>query len=242
MPVLRELLPCPLPFPELRRGPSGQKLPCCRAVQKRRRAADYWKSWANEAVFCLNELYGHGSIKADQSPSAGQLECLEELCQRFREFGSPDPISAAEAHREFCGSRPGYEDPGPRVTFQRELVSLPPAAGTAPLEAVLQGSAATIWKDWERAIRCSDAAAAAEQRRLGIALPHVDPVLQRRPRVYAAFIGDMYKIGLVKFSHERKPTLGPLVVAKKNGKQRLVLVTMIVNMRFRDPGPTVLPS
>ena len=62
MPVARDLLPCPLPFPEVAGAEVVTAEGVSRAVRSRLRRKAGWMSWANDAVRSMNEMYGQGDV------------------------------------------------------------------------------------------------------------------------------------------------------------------------------------
>ena len=50
--VLRDLLPCPLPYSSDDKLDSG-----CRSVRRRALRANAWKQWCNAGVSALNSMY-----------------------------------------------------------------------------------------------------------------------------------------------------------------------------------------
>ena len=120
-----------------------------RACRSRARRRAYNARWANEAVRALNEISGHGDIfPPGLSPSLGQRRGLDRIRTMYSSIGAPPPISAAEAHAELCGHRPGYDEvASARCSFRRERVSLPARDGFVcqPGE-VLTGADLEAWK------------------------------------------------------------------------------------------------
>ena len=136
--VLRELLPCPLPFPNA----GGPAPASSRSVQRRHHRKTHWQAWCNEGVATLNEMYGHGTIDdsaVEATPSAAQSSCLARLTAAYCHMGRPpdDYASAAGAFSELCSAPAGYSDATPAagkpVPYQSGRVSIP-SAGNAPAD------------------------------------------------------------------------------------------------------------
>ena len=190
MSVLRELLPCPVPFPGNGCMSAGAGRKRCHASLQRLRRAAAARGWANDAV--ESQLYGHGPTPAVSDGcrvSAAQRECSDAIVKRVLEFGAPERLTPAEALEALCGAPPGYGEPGPRTSYQQELVSLPPP-GNAPCDAsaLLRGALAKSWCDWRCQMRRLPEDAASQREALAVTRPYSDPKLVRRPRVYAHFV------------------------------------------------------
>ena len=158
----RDLLPCPLPFPDAVAGLArnsthisgwGDAAPpsLTRSVRRRLRKRLAWQQWANDGVRTLNSLYARDTV-AGSSLSAGQLTCLQEIRDVYQSVGGPDDIDAAGAFKELCGSRPGYGDDlghvGKPSPFVAGKVSLPPVGSQpAQLKDVLTGRALQQWTE-----------------------------------------------------------------------------------------------
>ena len=139
MRVARELLPLPCPYP-------GALLPADRPGQRRGascriRSEAAQQVWCNKAVDVLNGLGRSGPFNAfTHRPSAGQLASLEHVVSVVQAAGRPS-CTPAEAHRELCGARAGYEGPAQRARYQRDLVSLPEEGGLVDGAQCLTGEA-----------------------------------------------------------------------------------------------------
>ena len=149
----RELLPCPVPLPDLLAVDSRK---VSRPVARRLQRSVHWKSWCNDGMTALSELYGKGADGESTrvAPlSEGQRACHERLVSIYSSLGEPSSeLNPAGAFAELCGNRPGYshdvaEMPGLRSPFVEGCVSLP-SAGSAPADpsSLLQGSDVILWK------------------------------------------------------------------------------------------------
>ena len=230
-PVARELLPCPLPYPDLP-GP-GAAAGCCHAVRTRLHRRVGWQKWANDGVQALNEIYG-GQHARPPRASAGQLNSLVALCSQYRDVGPPTDVTPAAAFTELCGSHPGYADENPVVTpFKRDRISLPPVGiKFADAGSLLTGEDLEAWRSWRRELLCSPAELAEAQQQSGDIVPHTDPLLRKRPQRYAEFIKDLWDRGLVSIGDYREPTVGVFFVRKGEAQQRLIVDTRVANQQF----------
>ena len=243
--VLRELLPCPLPFPGVEAQSAAGVTGVARSTRSKVRRKLYEQSWCNEAVSSLNELYGRGDVVDGASPftSAAQRQCLNRISSAIGAAGVPPGISPAEAFVELCGHRPGYDiDPSARCDFQRELVSLPDTSLRADGAAVLRGQDLDAWNNWRSVLLRDPRAAQEELEKLGITQPYTDRRLRKDKKMYALFIKDLLDRELVSLRPPAEATVGVFVVAKKNAKQRLILDTRVANVRFKNPWHAELPS
>jgi len=55
----------------------------------------------------------------------------------------------------------------------------------------------------------------------------MDDVLRNDSRAYHDFVGDLWKRGMLKFGGDRRSTVTPFFVAKKNGKLRIAGLTQL---------------
>ena len=158
MRVARELLPLPCPYP-------GVLPPADRPGQRRGasciiRVEAAQQVWCNEAVGAINGLGRSGSFNAfTHRPLAGQLASLEHVVSVVQAAGRPS-CAPAEAHRELCGARAGYEGPAQRARYQRDLVSLPEEGGLVDGAQCLSGEAREYWCRWQERIMQRHAAGA----------------------------------------------------------------------------------
>ena len=235
----RELLPCPLPYPEAAQPLDLGTSQLSRATRSRLRKTYSWKAWVNSAVDALNSLYGHGQPAPGKRPSLAQTICGERVSAACRSMGAPpQSLSATAAFVALCGARPGYSDPLPeqRAIFQRELVSLPrPGAVLAQGEDLLTGADLDAWKNWQRVLLNDPATASARRDALGVERPYSDPHLVRSSVRYACFVKDLLDRGLVRLVAATEPTVGAFFAPKKDGRQRLLLDMRIAHTDFKGP-------
>ena len=152
----REVLPCPLPFGDLHVPSSGG---ICGSTLRRLRGSFQWKSWANDCMTSLNEMYGGSPSEclSECALSAGQKQCVELVSVACRSLGKPTVDEpASRAFQELCGSKAGYsccEAPVSRSSFVEGLTSLP-SLGSVPADpsSLLQGSDLLCWREWQTRI------------------------------------------------------------------------------------------
>ena len=143
------------------------------------------------------------------------------------------------AFKELCGACPGYdEEPGPRASYQRDLISLPAVAAEVEGSSCLRGDAHRLWVDWEKAQLLPP-----EQRQTdGLpARPYSDPLLVNNKAEYAHFVAQLLRSGMCRITGLRPGTVGVFFVAKKNGMLRIIFDTRITNSRCAELSYTQLP-
>ena len=243
MVVSRDLFPLPTSSTEQIVRPPGLAGPC-RTTRRRALRRLAGEQRFNDLVDSLNEMHGGGSAPPGLvSPSTAQLACLGRLREDVENMGPPDDTTDAGAFRELCGSRPGYDEPGPRVSYQRELISFPPAGLEAAEPAdLLDGRELQYWNNWRETLRRPAEQAVMLRAQLGLVRPYSDPLLVRDRAGYAEFIRTLVDAGIVGLGPQIEATVGIFFVAKSNGKQRIIFDTRIINTSYRDPEHTSLPS
>ena len=209
--VLRELLPCPLPFPNA----GGPAPASSRSVQRRHHRKTHWQAWCNEGVATLNEMYGHGTIDnsaVEATPSAAQSSCLARLTAAYCHMGRPPDAyaSAAGAFSELCSAPAGYSDAVPAagkpVPYQSGRVSIP-SAGNAPADPshLLGGEDLLNWQDWRRRLLVQPDAALHAQRESGLEKPYCDRSLVASQARYGEFIDQLLSCEIITLC-KRAPT------------------------------------
>jgi hypothetical protein len=245
----RELLPCPVPFPDLLAvDPRKVSRPVARRLQR----SVHWKSWCNDGMMALNGLYGKdadGESTRVAPLSEGQRACHERLVSIYSSLGEPScELNPAGAFAELCGNRPGYshdvaEMPGLRSPFVEGCVSLP-SAGSSPADpsSLLQGSDVILWKEWQTRILLPHAEAVSRRAELKVRKPYSDPLLIRNQAAYGRFLRQLLDGGVCELGPDCKHTVGIFFVSKRSGKLRMILDTRLANTEFRSPPHTNLPS
>ena len=70
----------------------------------------------------------------------------------------------------------------------------------------------------------------------------MDPILKNNLHEYCVFIKHLFEKGMLQFISYPRDLISPFFVAKKSGKQRLVLDCRVVNQRFRPPPRVALAA
>ena len=244
MVVQRDLLPLPLKYSEPEcRCPDGL-LRASRSAKRRALGRFYDKERVNSTIETINEISGQrcpppGLVE----PSVLQLAGMEIIEEAVLGMGEPNAITATGAFTQLCGLRPGYEESGPRVNYQREKISFPPA-GVEPADPglFLKGQELNYWQQWQGALRRPLEESAELRKQLGMNKPYSDPALTRSPGVYAEFIATLLKSNIIRLRQKSEATVGIFCVAKSNNRQRIIFDTRIINTDFIEPAHTSLPS
>ena len=244
MVVQRDLLPLPLKYSEPEcRCPDGLQR-ASRSAKRRALGRFYDKERVNSTIETINEINGQrcpppGLVDPSVLQSAG-MEILEEAVLGM---GEPNAITATGAFTQLCGLRPGYEESGPRVNYQREKISFPPAGvELADPGLFLKGQELNYWQQWQGALRRPLEESAELRKQLGMNKPYSDPALTRSPGVYAEFIATLLKSNIIRLRQKSEATVGIFCVAKSNNRQRIIFDTRIINTDFVEPAHTSLPS
>ena len=234
MPRQRDVLPLPLPFP--RSGPLPETLGRLMRVSH---SAEGWRSWCNEGVSTLNRLYG-GSRGPRSAPNFAQQVSLEHLAELFKDVGPPPPdLSPALAFTELTREALPYaSNVGAPVPFESGRVSLPEGGATlVRLADVLPSEHLDLLSEGSGLLLNPDFG----PDKFFDFHPFHDAAF-RRPRIYAAFLGEIRERDLVEWQVGGPSFLGAFFVPKKDGKLRLILDTRGVNEAFLPPPRVRLPT
>ena len=236
----RDLLPLPLPFPNT----GFLETKCSHARYHR---SVFGKSglrrWCNDGVRVLDQLYG-GSPPSG-APTQLQHEVIRDLVDSYEAMGEPPiDMSPAGSFKDLCGSAVPYTGgaSGAPVPFIQGATSLPSAGFTpVPLDEVLP-PAHRVWMEngSERMLRDSSETNALLEH-LQLHKPYHDPTFHS-PKTYGAFLVDLASRGLLEWHPAGEAYLGVFFVPKKDGRQRMILDTRVVNAHFIDPPKTRLPT
>ena len=130
----------------------------------------------------------------------------------------------------------------PRASLQPDLVSLPPVGlSFATGVDILADGDHSLWSDWQSLLLREPAEGEQLREDLGLDKPYSDPICRDGKR-YGAFLAELAVRGLIEFVPLSDATSGFFSVAKREGKQRLIIDTRIANTYFRDPPHTDLPG
>jgi hypothetical protein len=123
--------------------------------------------------------------------------------------------------------------------FVPSKVSLPTDVSNAPLlRQLLPRTDAEILERWESTMLRSTGDVRRRLEVMGVPGCHFDPVLQRKPKLYASFVTQCVGTGVIELSLACRTEVGIFFVGKKCGKLRLILDCRRANMKFLEP-PTV---
>eukprot|EP00435_Cladocopium_sp_Y103_P050327 s239_g15.t1 len=128
------------------------------------------------------------------------------------------------------------------MSYTRELVSWPKVdTSPVPLERCLPVGDRERLATWQQHMLRPVGEARND---IDIKRPYMDPILKHNIHEYSQFIQDLHDRSMIKFKiHDGTPgDLGIFFVRKKNGTQRLIFDTRILNHKFVDPPSTDLPS
>eukprot|EP00438_Fugacium_kawagutii_P030809 Skav229499 [mRNA] locus=scaffold2455:119515:131643:- [translate_table: standard] len=207
--------------------------------------SDGWERLANGGIKALNELSGCiNSVPSKNKPTRAQRRVLSHIASAYQEATCAVDIDPGESClAELCASSKIYQtDRSDVVSYARDLVSWPEVE-TFPV--ALQGCLPQADGEW---------LATWQQQRLKLPSevvrdpqlkqPHTDPILKHNPNEYIGFLRELVNRNMIKFKRDsgEKAELGVFFVKKKNGKQRLIFDTRILNEKFHDPPKTDLPS
>ena len=106
---------------------------------------------------------------------------------------------------------PGYgaydASTGKLASYQKELISLPNVGGSVDGANILSGSAFEYWNNWQATI-LRKIPARRDTGKVPRA-PYSDPALVKSPGLYAEFIANLIRIGVVTLRpRKRKHTVG----------------------------------
>ena len=198
----------------------------------------------------LNELAGRGPAPAScKSPTVAQASCLEHIASCFASVPTQEELAVPpdEALTGLLRSCRLYAaDRSDIQSYNKSRVAWP-QVGARPmlLTAQLPPADSGRLRDWRTHLRCTPSQAAENLAQLGTVRPYIDPALRASPARSADFVEELSRRGLVGFEPAEAgapPCLGFFFVAKKNGDQRLVFDTRVLNTEFVSPISTHLPS
>ena len=204
-----------------------------------------WEGLANAGIKALNDLSGCLIDFSQKKPTKAQRRILQHISDSYRDCSVDDSIDPGRSCLEdLCSSSRLYQvDRSDVVSYSKDLVSWPEASSRpVALEGCL-GPADREWlATWREQMLRPDDAGKIE----GLVKPYTDPILKHNKQEYAGFICELYKRNMIRFQvcgeHQQHPALGIFFVKKKNGKQRLIFDTRVLNQKFIDPPSTDLPS
>eukprot|EP00971_Amphidinium_carterae_P025739 507911-Amphidinium_carterae.1 len=135
---------------------------------------------------------------------------MEQLAKDYLSVEKPPETSTPTgAFTELCGQFSAYSnDAGPTVSYQRDLVSLPPTGMCrVDISDFLEGEAQLAWRHWRSHLLRPTAEARQILRDRGFRKPHSDPLTQDAHE-WGAFVSELICRGLVTLKTMRSATLG----------------------------------
>ena len=241
----RDLLP--LPEGVLLASASGQPQgQFCRTTARRALRRHHAAVLAEEAVATLNELYGNSAndVGVQSSPTAAQAESLTRIHQAAQQFGQPPEGMTGEGALRELLAKTGYDgEPSTLVPLDVDALSLPsPGFTPVALEEIGGGFGRKVVERLEEKL-LPDIQGEENIKKTGLRRPYSDPVLRRRPRVYARFLRRLLAAGLVELRLARpRRRVGAFAVRKKGGEQRLVIDARLPNACFEDSDTVALAT
>ena len=229
----------PFPVPQVARSHESAG-DASRKVRRRLESQCHVDEWVKDIVISLNAMFS-GSEEQGSFDGGGRFTLSQSLClQRLRDAvlvagKPPTDLSGQEALRELR-TRTGYSgEPVNLVPLEVERLSLPAEGSrTASLETILQGEAESFVHRLHTKLS-ADGVVMERKVASGLTAPYMDPMLKRNSRAYAQFCRRLQKSGVVEFQLSFRERVGAFAVAKKNGKQRLVIDARIANLHFEPP-------
>jgi len=261
-PAVGKRVAFPLPLPPVEEKPQGASGTRLRRWRHRRRHADLVRD-AFSALNWLGKtktegtkasvgetsslpspsIYRHyGSFEDASGFDVATLNYVEELARLQLPTASevvekypPPHVAFAELLRG-RGSAYGAASAAPTLSpFRRGQVSLPEDVGASPNINQIVGARGR-WYLEGAGERMRDATLPVERDyATDTEKCYTDPALTRDPRVYARFVRDLKKRGLVRFVHKAHSRVGLFFVKKKSGQLRLIIDARRPNDLFDEP-------
>ena len=244
---VRDVLPLPVasesaPFSSL--SDAGG----CRKTQRKHQRLHHETEWADQCVKALNSCWGRGTgIDSATLRPDGVSTVLDNIKEAVVRMGKPPPDMTPEgAYRKLLGGSSTYAEVRPDLaSFSLELVSWPEVGGEhCQVVDLLPDGDSMRLSNWRDSMLRSSTESLELQRELGVSQPYCDPELLRSPQVYGRFLQEMHARGLVDFEESggRAASLGIFFVKKKDGKQRIIFDTRLINCDFVSPETVSLPT
>lgn len=204
-----------------------------------------WEGFANAGIKALNELAGcSNSHFCKRKATRVQRKAIQHISDAYREAyleADSDPGGSA-LHDLCCSSRLYQIDRSDVVSYAKESVSWPKVE-TSPvaIEECLSSADSERLATWRQHMLKP---ASDKDGEALIKKPYFDPILKHNRKEYLQFIRELYNRNMIRFKawDGSSGDLGIFFVRKKNGSQRLIFDTRILNHKFFDPPSTDLPS
>lgn len=196
---------------------------------------------SNEIIDVLNEVYAPPSDRF--FPSSCSLAQQHSQHMIFQQVSKMSPATnqctAREAVEELLRTCPTYssEELSTTVrTFDKDLVSIPTSQNEPiDLSGLLDPCGREIIEDPSRCMMLTEAEWGQVIEEGNTMKPYMDTKLQNSAQEYQNFVKTLYDAGMINFTSDPQDLVTPFFVAKKDGRQRLILDCRGVNKRFRAP-------
>ena len=205
------------------------------------RSAEQWKQrLATDASRTLAEMLRGCELPVADASARAAPDSFFDCAQRMAV--PPGHLTPQKALEEFgCGCN-YLGDSSPAVPLDESLLSLPEAgAAPKPLEALLGSLGFEEVQGWLDKNVLPNSVAQSNIEAMGGRCYH-DRGLQRSPRRYRRLVERLHRAGMVRFSDSCESQVGVFAVAKKNGKQRMVIDCRVANCHFTPSQPVSLPT
>ena len=186
----------------------------------------------NNTVDALNWLSGGVGASANGRLVQCHTDAWADISAAHDEYGGAPVLVPSEAARALPGHKAGYGLDATFRPFQKDLLSLPSEAWSAPMATSVLGEAERVLLEGlaEMSLRSEE-----EKHDIPEVKPYWDPVLRNNRKQYIAFVQMLSERGLVTWRWRRRSAVSVLCVAKKNGMLRLVVDARGSNRIFKDP-------
>lgn len=204
-----------------------------------------WSSMVNQGINALNVLAGcTNSLNSKKKPTRVQRRALQHISDAFKDVSVVHECDPGRSSLDdLCSSSRLYQvDRSDVVSYARELVSWPKVeTSPIPLERCLPVADIEWLATWRQHMLKPEGSCDNPN---SPKRPYMDPILKHKQNDYENFIRELRQRHMIKFKLDTSDAgdLGIFFVRKKNGSQRLIFDTRILNNKFLDPPSTDLPS
>ena len=217
------------------------------SIRKRLCLKNQKVSWANEGISVINRIGADFPVASLHSePGAASLLAAQNIWSAYKQMPPPQCSSPEGALTELLTSSGYYSSIRTDVRpYSKESISWPAQGSRAvELENHLGVADRQILIDWESTmLRGQDDYHSYISQQKSFK-PYFDPELADNHSTYGDFLTRLHAAGMLRFraSHETCGALGIFFVRKKDDSLRLIFDTRKLNMRFKDPPKTELPT
>ena len=207
-------------------------------------------SWANEGIGVLNQL---GCGQGTQVPlpsshlSQGTFRAREHVAKAYGSLERPpDSLSSEGALSALLANAGFYSDcRNDILPYAQDKVSWP-ARGSKPVSLVdgLAPADRKLLHNWDSYMLRDSDDYHTHISTHHVYKPYCDPELMRDPTSYGKFLQRLHDAGMLRWrvATEKQGALGIFFVKKKDGSLRLIFDTRKLNLKFKDPPKTELPT